>query len=129
MKAFNNIAFNKIDEANELGKSALNKAFLKHFVEARILGYNANKKLVFFFEKPENVKCFTERKEQIKEKLRGEYKKNFALYKEQNFIFYDIEAKTADERLHRTKEEEQILERGIAKIQAILDRHKTSKVA
>ena len=39
-----------------------------------------------------------------------------------DFIFYDIDAKTSDEIKHRSKEEEETLERGIAKIYALLDK-------
>ena len=39
-----------------------------------------------------------------------------------DFIFYDIDAKTSDEIKHRSKEEEETLERGIAKIYALLEK-------
>lgn len=114
--------FDKIDEADILAKAVLSPKAKKNLVEARILGANAHKKLYFFFESASSVNAFLQNKEQIKAKLRTQYKKKLALYKQMDFIFYDIDAKTSDEAKHRIKEEEQRLERGIAKIYALLDK-------
>ena len=120
--------FDCIDEASILAKSALSSAAQKNLAEARILGQKY-KKLYFFFESVANVEYFTKHKEQIKEKLRTEYRKKLALYRQKNFIFYDIEAKLSSQIQHRSKAEEQTLERGIAKISAIINQNKLAKVA
>ena len=122
-------AFDYLNEADSLAKAALNRANKKALVEARILVSENQKKLMFFFESQENVDYFAKHKEQIKAKLMGEYRKKLELYKRENFIFYDIGAKRRDEMMHRTKEEQRTLERGIAKIQALIDSKKLSKVA
>lgn len=114
--------FDYIDEAGILAKAVLSPKAKKNLVEARILGANAHKKLYFFFESASSVNAFLQNKEQIKAKLRVQYKKKLALYKQMDFIFYDIDAKTSDEIKHRSKEEEETLERGIAKIYALLDK-------
>lgn len=114
--------FDYIDEAGILAKAVLSPKAKKNLVEARILGANTHKKLYFFFESASSVNAFLQNKEQIKAKLRSQYKKKLALYKQMDFIFYDIDAKTSDEAKHRSKEEQQRLERGIAKIYALLDK-------
>lgn len=109
--------FDYIDEAGILAKAVLSPKAKKNLVEARILRANTHNKLYFFFESASSVNAFLQNKEQIKAKLRVQYKKKLALYKQMDFIFYDI-----DEIKHRSKEEEQTLERGIAKIYALLDK-------
>ena len=121
--------FYSIDEASLLAKAALNRAAKKDLIEARILGQNLYKKLYFFFERVANVEYFKQNKEQIKENLRAQYRKKLALYKQENFIFYDIEARLGNEIKHRSKEEELTLQRGIAKLRAILDKSKADKVS
>lgn len=120
--------FDCIDEAGILAKAVLSRAAQKNLIEARILGQNRYKKLYFFFERVANVEYFKQHKEQIKERLRVQYRKKLALYKEVNFIFYDIEARLGSEIRHRSKEEELTLQRGIAKISAILEKNKLDKV-
>lgn len=122
-------SFDCIDEANALAKLSLCQKQQKSLVEARILGQKQYKKLYFFFESVENVSYFERNKEQIKEKLRAEYRKKLALYKQMGFIFYDIEAKLSSQSQHRSKEEEQRLERGIAKLKAIVDKGRSDKIA
>lgn len=120
--------FDGIDEAGILAKSALSRAAQKNLIEARILGQNRYKKLYFFFENVANVEYFKQNKEQIKENLRAQYRKKLALYKEVNFIFYDIEARLGSQMWHRSKEEELTLQRGIAKLSAILEKNKLDKI-
>ena len=120
--------FDRIDEAGILAKAVLSRTEQKNLIEARILGQKY-KKLYFFFESVANVEHFTKHKEQIKEKLRIEYRKKLALYRQENFIFYDIEARLGNQIQHRSKAEEQTLERGIAKISAIVNKNKLAKVA
>ena len=121
--------FDSIDEASLLAKAALNRAEQKDLIEARILGQNLYKKLYFFFESVASVEYFKKNKEQIKENLRAQYRKKLALYRQENFIFYDIEARLGSEIRHRSKEEELTLQRGIAKISAILNKNKADKVS
>lgn len=120
--------FDCIDEASVLAKSILSNVAKKNLIEARILGQNRYKKLYFFFESVANVEYFKQHKEQIKERLRAQYRKKLALYKQENFIFYDIEARLGSEIKHRSKEEELTLQKGIAKLSAILEKNKLDKV-
>ncbi len=110
-----------ITEANKLAKKALNQRLLSFFTEARIKGENEERKLIFYFHRTLGIHLFNKFKEQILTKLREEYKKNKSYYEREGLIFYGIEAKNAREMRHKSKEELEILEKGIARLEKILE--------
>lgn len=118
---------NYIQEANTLAKKVLSPQCLRLFKEARILGLKRDRKLVFFFKNYAGLVFFEKDKEKLLKRLRSEYKKNQTLYKECDFIFYEIKAMNSFEMKLRSEEEEAILERGIARLKNLLASNKKGK--
>lgn len=109
-----------INEADNLARKALSYRLLSFFYEARILGEKEEKKLVFFFKKCIALELFERAKNEILARLRAEYKKRMKFYKKKDFIFYGIEAKNVYEIEHRSKEEIECLNRGLARLERLL---------
>lgn len=107
-------------EADNLAKKVLDERLLSLFIEARVLGREKQKKLIFFFKKITAIRLFERKKNEILQRLRLEYKKNMSFYKKNDFIFYGIEAKNGFEMKHRDKKSLKTLEKGIARLENLV---------
>lgn len=70
---------------------------------------------------------FEKEKENILQRLREEYKKKLEFYKRIDLVFYSIAAKGINELKARSKEEQEVLERGLLKLENIIKRIKNEK--
>lgn len=122
-----NIVFALHTQADSLARSALNASFKKGFVEGRILGEGEKRKLFFFFKNDLYVSFFKRNKEKIKQNLRQRYREKIEIYRKMDIVFYDIEATNYNTRKCRSKEEMIILEKGIARLENLVNMMKGRK--
>lgn len=118
------MSITKALEAYDLAKLSLNDDFKYFFKDARIIGENKHRKLCFYFSNPFILASFEKEKENILQRLREEYKKKLELYKRIDLVFYSITAKGIDELKARSKEEQEVLERGLLKLEMIIKKDK-----
>ncbi|EHE1099209.1 hypothetical protein J0E39_001222 [Campylobacter upsaliensis] len=111
-----------IKEANLITKQALSTKCLSLFSEARIFGIQKTRRLVLFFKNEAGLIFFKKDKEAFLKRLRIQYKKNKEFYMQNDFIFYQVEAKSVKEIKHRDEESERILEKGIEKLSLIIEK-------
>ncbi|EFC32450.1 TPA: hypothetical protein RTG46_000947 [Campylobacter jejuni] len=109
-------------EAYDLAKLVLNDDLKCFFKDAKIIGKNKEKKLCFYFSNIFVLASFEKEKESILQRLREEYKKKLDLYKRIDLVFYSITAKEIGELKARSKEEQEILERGLSRLENIIKR-------
>ncbi|EOH5407962.1 hypothetical protein ACL9WG_001807 [Campylobacter jejuni] len=117
-------------EAYDLAKLVLNndlKYFNTFFKDAKIVGENKERRLCFYFSDSFVLALFEKEKENILQRLREEYKKKLEFYKRIDLVFYSIAAKGINELKARSKEEQEVLERGLLKLENIIKRIKNEK--
>ncbi|TQR25600.1 hypothetical protein [Campylobacter sp. MIT 97-5078] len=116
-------------ELTKLAFASLDNSLKEHFKEARIVGENKHKRLRFYFLKAKAYQDFCKQKEQIKAKLRLEYKKKLDFYTKQGLIFYDIDALNIKHNNPLRSESEMItLHNGIARLEAVLLKYKKQNI-
>ncbi|EJF0707501.1 hypothetical protein M1M84_000184 [Campylobacter jejuni] len=114
-------------EAYDLAKLVLNNDLKYFFKDAKIVGENKERRLCFYFSDPFVLALFEREKENILQRLREEYKKKLEFYKRIDLVFYSIAAKGINELKARSKEEQEVLERGLLKLENIIKRIKNEK--
>ncbi|EFV4227133.1 hypothetical protein [Campylobacter jejuni] len=116
-------------EAYDLAKLVLNDDLKYFFKDAKIVGENKERRLCFYFSDPFVLALFEKEKEKenILQRLREEYKKKLEFYKRIDLVFYSIAAKGISELKARSKEEQEVLERGLLKLENIIKRIKNEK--
>ncbi|MBK1999926.1 hypothetical protein JG678_00495 [Campylobacter sp. 2018MI35] len=107
-------------EAYDLAKLVLEGDLNKCLIDVRIVGHEKERKLCFFYNNAFLIAEFQRQKENILKRLRELYKTKLDFYKRIDFVFYAIEAKNIQESKARTKEEQEILDRGIEKLENLL---------
>lgn len=107
-------------EAYDLARMVLDEFLKSHLKDARILGQGKERKLCFFFDDTFMIEQFEKKKEEILKSLRVEYRKKFSLYQRIDFVFHAIEARNIRQSKIRSKEEQEVLERGLAKLEKIV---------
>ncbi|EAL6601456.1 hypothetical protein DSW14_08425 [Campylobacter coli] len=112
-------------EAYDLAKLVLNNVLKYFFKDAKIVGENKERRLCFYFSDSFVLALFE--KENILQRLREEYKKKLEFYKRIDLVFYSIAAKGINELKARSKEEQEVLERGLLKLENIIKRIKNEK--
>ncbi|EAI8026998.1 hypothetical protein RDY81_000946 [Campylobacter jejuni] len=112
-------------EAYDLAKLVLNNDLKYFFKDAKIVGENKERRLCFYFSDSFDLALFE--KENILQRLREEYKKKLEFYKRIDLVFYSIAAKGINELKARSKEEQEVLERGLLKLENIIKRIKNEK--
>ncbi|EAI2149097.1 hypothetical protein HP551_001204 [Campylobacter jejuni] len=114
-------------ETYDLAKLSLNDDFKYFFKDARIIGEDKKRMLCFYFSDPFVLSSFEKEKENILKRLREEYKKKLEFYKRIDLVFYSITAKGIEELKSRSKEEQEVLERGLLKLENIIKRRQDEK--
>ncbi|HEG0602255.1 TPA: hypothetical protein ACHDL2_000079 [Campylobacter jejuni] len=107
-------------EAYDLAKLVLEGDLNKYLIDVRIVGHEKERKLCFFYNSAFLIADFQRQKENILKRLRELYKTKLDFYKRIDFVFYAIEAKNIQESKARTKEEQEVLDRGIEKLENLL---------
>ncbi|HEB7647655.1 TPA: site-specific DNA-methyltransferase [Campylobacter coli] len=106
-------------EAYDLAKLVLNNDLKYFFKDAKIVGENKERRLCFYFSDSFVLALFEKEKENILQRLREEYKKKLEFYKRIDLVFYSIAAKGINELKARSKEEQEVLERGLCSSQVL----------
>ncbi|TEY03605.1 hypothetical protein [Campylobacter sp. US33a] len=116
-------------EAYDLAKSVLDNDLKSSFLDARIIGREGERKLCFYFDDIFVLDLFNQHKNEILEHLRVKYKNKIALYRRIDFVFYEICAQFKERQVKnkKSKEEQEILERGISRLKNLLERIKNDK--
>ncbi|EAJ0007067.1 hypothetical protein IT683_000407 [Campylobacter coli] len=116
-------------EAYDLAKLVLNNDLKYFFKDEKIVGENKERRLCFYFSDSFVLALFEKEKEKenILQRLREEYKKKLEFYKRIDLVFYSIAAKGINELKARSKEEQEVLERGLLKLENIIKRIKNEK--
>ncbi|TKX28178.1 hypothetical protein [Campylobacter estrildidarum] len=115
-------------EAHDLAKLVLEGDLNKCLIDVRIVGHEKERKLCFFYNNVFLIAEFQRQKESILQKLREVYKNKLSFYKRIDFVFYSIEAKNIQESKARTKEEQEVLDRGIEKLENLLKGIQNGKI-